>query len=308
VTLVADPDWPGPPPAFPRVRYEVIAEDEAASLAFEAGAVACTRISVNTLAAYKAMPPPNARLLTGPGARYSWLTINICHPKLTDIRIRRALQHAIDNAAVALGAYSGLVLPATGIIPPSMLGHRERVLYPPDPARARALLTEAGVTDLRLRLSILNDDASGLAAQILTSQLADIGITLDVVAHDEAVYWSLGDRQSNPDWQAIELVLMNFTGGVDPSESLTWFRPNGIGVFNWSQFDSTAFEALYQESLTEADPEHRAELTRRAQDLMEESGGFVFMVFDTYAAIHRDDIEPFITPDNFLDAPRFTRR
>jgi hypothetical protein len=46
---------------------------------------------------------------------------------------------------------------------------------------------------------------------------------------------------------------MNFAGGVDPSENLTWFRPSQIGIYNWAQFDSPEFEKLYQQGMAETD-------------------------------------------------------
>jgi peptide/nickel transport system substrate-binding protein len=307
ITLVADPDWPGPGPAFAKIRYEIIEDTDAGALAFEAGAVDCARIGLIAYESYRKRLPEGARLMTGPGSRFSFLAINLAHPKLADPRLRRAIQRAVDPAEINLGAYAGLRSVATGVLNATMPGHRDAVLYPPDRAAAKALMVEAGITPLTLHLDILNDPEAALVAQILASQLAAVGITLDVAIHDEAIFWSLGVKADGEDWRGLELVLIEFTGGIDPTENLLSFRPEQIGLYNWGQFDSPDYEKLYQESLIDPDPDRRAALFRRMQDLMEDSGGFVFLTFDSFAAIHRADVAPFVTPENYYDPGRFGR-
>ena len=63
------------------------------------------------------------------GNRFLWLTINLNNPKFADERVRRALQYALDVSQVMDGSYSGLAAPATGVVPPGMIGHRDAILY-----------------------------------------------------------------------------------------------------------------------------------------------------------------------------------
>jgi peptide/nickel transport system substrate-binding protein len=137
--------------------------------------------------------------------------------------------------------------------------------------------------------------------------LADVGIDVLIRSYDEGVYWSLGDKTAGDGWKSLELVLRYSTSGVDPAENLTWFRPDQIGVWNWSAFDSPEFETLYQQGLGEADPAKRGAAYVRMQDLMEESGGFVFIAIETYAAVCRPWVKPFVSPDDLTDITRFDR-
>ena len=75
-------------------------------------------------------------------------------------------------------------------------------------------------------------------AQIIQSSLAEAGITVNIQPTEDAAYWALGDKTQGDGYKNIELVLMNFAGGIDPTENLVWFRPDQIGVYNWSFFDS----------------------------------------------------------------------
>lgn len=99
---------------------------------------------------------------------------------------------------------------------------------------------------------------------------------------------------------------MDFAGGIDPTENLVWFRPDQIGIYNWSFFDSPEYEDLYQKSLVETDDAKRAGMFHRMEDLMEESGGFIFICFKPYVAIHDDNLKPVILPDGHPDPTRFT--
>ena len=100
---------------------------------------------------------------------------------------------------------------------------------------------------------------------------------------------------------------MSYAGGTDPTENLVWFRPDQVGVYNWSHFDSAEFEELYQASMVETDVAARKVMFNRMEDLMEESGGFVFICFEPYLAVHDSSISPTILSDGHPDPTRFTR-
>jgi peptide/nickel transport system substrate-binding protein len=136
--------------------------------------------------------------------------------------------------------------------------------------------------------------------------MAEAGITIDIQPTEDAAYWALGDKTQGDAYKSLELVLMNFAGGIEPTENLVWFRPDQIGVYNWSFFDSPEYEDLYQKVLVEQDMAKRAEMFHRMEDLMEESGGFIFICFEPYVAIHDANLVPVILADGHPDPTRFT--
>lgn len=304
--LTRNPAWKGAQPAFPAVKFEIVLDDEAAALAYEAKAVSYTKVSLNTLATYRDKLPEGTDLIEMNGSRLIWLSLNLTNPKFADERVRRAIQHAIDVSQIMAGSYSDLAQPATGVVPPGMVGHREAILYAPDMEKAQALLEEAGVSDLSITLSALNDKTSLLTCQIVQALLSVIGVNVEINAVDDAVFWTLGDKA--PDGSnALEMVLMNFAGGVDPAENLAWFRPSQIGQLNWSQFNSPDFENLYLQAMAEPDQTKRNTMYQGMQDLMEQSGGFVFLTHETFAAVARHGIKPFLLADGYIDIPRFEK-
>ena len=308
VTLKANPDWTGEKPAFARVEFYIVTDDQAAQLAYEADAFDFTRVAVSAATALKAAMPAGATLIEAPGTRYAWLTINMNAEALKDPRVRQAIQAAYDGQAVLDGAYDGLVARGTGVVPPtSGYARAANLMGTRNVEKARALLAEAGAEGLTLNLYGLTDGTTQAIAQIIQANLAEAGITVEIQPTDDAAYWALGDKTAGEGYKSIELALMNFAGGIDPTENLVWFRPDQIGVYNWSFFDSAEYEALYQSSLTELDVEKRRAMFNKMEDLMEASGGFIFICFEPYLAIHDTNLKPVILADGHPDPVAFTR-
>lgn len=99
--------------------------------------------------------PEAARLMADPRWRpyidssvqlhTSFLVLRCDRTPLDDVRVRRALNHAVDRAALNEKTFAGLTVPAASILPPHLVGHDPNLRpYRHDPERAKALLHEAG--------------------------------------------------------------------------------------------------------------------------------------------------------------------
>ena len=308
VTLTANPDWPGERPGFGTVEFYIVDDDQSAQLAYEADAFDYTRLAASAVRQIKDAMPEEATLIEAESTRYAWMTINMIAVPLQDIRVRQAIQYAYDGDAVLIGAYDGLVGRSAGVVQPGTRFAREsNIIATRDVEKARALLAEAGAEGITLNLVCLTNSTSLTIAQIIQASLGEAGITVEIQPTEEAAYWALGDKTAGDDYKSLELVLMNFAGGIDPTENLVWFRPDQIGVYNWSFFDSPEFEDLYQKSLTEQDDTARAAMFHRMEDLMETSGGFVFIFFEPLVAIHDSNLIPVILADGHPDPTQFKK-
>lgn len=308
VTLVANPDWTGPKSDFNKIEIYIVGDDQAALLAYEADAFDFTRLPIAGAKQVKENPPAGATLIEAPSTRYVWLTVNMNAEPLKDPRVRQALQYAYDSDAVLQGAYDGLTTRSAGVIQPgTQYARAENKINKRDVEKAKALLAEAGVSDLTLTLAGLPDSATQTTAQIIQASFAEAGITIEIQPTEDAVYWTLGDKTQGDGYKSLELVLMSFAGGIEPTENLVWFRPDQIGVWNWSFFDSPEFEDLYQKVTVESDTAKRKEMFNRMEDLMEESGGFIFICFEPYLAIHDDNLVPRVLADGHPDPVMFKK-
>jgi peptide/nickel transport system substrate-binding protein len=308
VTLIANSDWTGDKPAFAKIECYIVTDDQAALLAYQADAFDYTRVAVSSSKQLKANVPKGAKLIEAQSTRYVWLTINMNAEPLKDIRVRQAIQYAYDGDAVLQGAYDGLVSRSAGVVQPGTKFAREKNhIATRDVEKAKALLTEAGINNLTLKLVALTDATSQAIVQIIQANLAEAGIAVEIQPTEDAAYWAMGDKTKGDAYKSLELVLMNFAGGIDPTENLVWFRPDQIGVYNWSFFDSKEFEELYQKGVSEGDEAKRKAIFNRMEDLMEDSGCFIFICFEPFLAIHDDSLKPVILADGHPDPTQFTK-
>jgi peptide/nickel transport system substrate-binding protein len=118
------------------------------------------------------------------------LAFNNAQPPLNDVRVRRAITLAIDRKALLDTAWAGRGTLIGSMVPPTDPWYTNLSrAYQHDPARARALLADAGATELDLRLRIPNLPYAVSAAQVVASQLADVGVRVTIDPLDFPAVW-----------------------------------------------------------------------------------------------------------------------
>ncbi|PAQ08914.1 ABC transporter substrate-binding protein [Mesorhizobium temperatum] len=300
ILLTRNPDWAGQKPGFDEIRILTVADAKTAERAYQAGDIDYTTISLDSLATLKGAPPADTKIEEFPSLNYVWIGMNMDHPKLKDINVRKAIQWAINVPQILDTAYSGQAQVATGTIAPGIVGHRERALVPPegDLAKAKEFLEKAGVTDLALTINCLNDSESSTIAQTVQAQLSQIGITVEVNAQDPGSFWSTGMESEGERWKDLQLNLMSFSSLADPHVSTTYFVREQIGVWNWERFSNERFDELSAKAVTISDPIERAKLYYEMQDLMEESGAYRFLTNGRTPIMYRTTkVRPAMRPD-----------
>ena len=121
------------------------------------------------------------QIAESPGTDYAYVGINLRDPVLADRRVRQAIGYAIDREAIVKYLRRGLARPAVGILPPASWAFEADVFqFTHDPARARALLDEAGYRDpdgdgpeprLRLTLKVSTNEFIRLQAAVIQQDL-----------------------------------------------------------------------------------------------------------------------------------------
>lgn len=305
--LERNPDFTLFETEFDVIELLPIEDPKTAELGFEGGDLDYTRTSISSMTRLADSAPRGGSFTRQTGLNYYWLGMNEANPALADPRIRRAIQHGIARDMVVEAAFLGAAEPAAGIIAPGLPGHREANLYDYDPDAARALLAEADATGLRLTLSVQQTAEDLATAQIVQALLADIGVDVQIDQYETGSFWSLGVEADGDQWQDLQLFLFTFTMQPDPSWATIWFTSEQVGVWNWQRFSNPDFDRLNTEAATELDPEKRAAMYIEMQDIMEESGDFVFLTFEPVGTLTAAGIIPALRPDGWPILPRFRR-
>ena len=160
------------------------------------------------------------------------MAINNKRKPLDDLRVRRALMHAIDRKAFIDGAIDGLGKPIGSHFAPTDAGYVDLTqVYPYDPEKAKALLKEAGVaTPLNLTLTLPPPQYARKGGEIVAAQLAKVGVVAKI-ENVEWAQWLSGTFKGN-----FDLTIINH---VEPLDYMQYTNPD----YYWG-YDSKAFREL----------------------------------------------------------------
>lgn len=291
--LKRNPNWNGTRPEWDTIEIYPIDDENTAEIAFDAGEMDLTRVSLGSVERYRNGVPNGGTLVENPSLFYVWLGMNLDHPRLQNQKLRQAIQHAIDIPTLLEAAYFGAADPATGIIAPGLIGNRPSGLVAPEAniEKARALLAESGETNVVLELDTLNKTTYTTMAQVIQVMLAQIGITLEINVLESGAFWSSGENEN------LQLMLNRFSMAPDPSYATAWFTTEQAGIWNWERFRNPEFDKLHTEASKETNVAKRDKMYRRAQDLMEESGAYRFITHEATPVVHSSRVRPALRPD-----------
>ncbi|MFZ7088561.1 ABC transporter substrate-binding protein [Curtobacterium sp. RRHDQ10] len=209
------------------------------------------------------------------------LAFNDAKAPFTDIRVRKAIREAIDPKAL-IRAIGGTGVPQGGPIPALDPGYQDLTSIDGyDPADARKLLKQAGATDLDLTLTYANIYPTTIG-DVLTSQLAKVGITLTVKRVDFSTWLDqvFQDKQ-------FDLSMVNHTETRDFGN---WANPE-----YYFGYDNPEVQRLYKASLATTDTTEKAkDLAAAARIVSEDAAGEWLYTATTITAV-RDGVTGFPT-------------
>lgn len=153
--------------------------------------------------------------------------INVERPDapLADVRVRQALNYAVDKETIALALTNGLTTPTAQAAVPGMAAYNPAVTpYPYDPDRARSLLAEAGYPDgFPLTVEVVVGGFVPADAEIYQKTAEDlraVGIDVTLKALPIQIYY---DKFISGDWGDVDAISASYQGRPfgDPLRALT---------------------------------------------------------------------------------------
>ncbi|MEM1099866.1 MAG: ABC transporter substrate-binding protein, partial [Planctomycetota bacterium] len=179
VELVANPDYWGDAPALSSATFKFISDPTAAFAAMMAGDIDAFPgyPAPETLINFEA--DPRFQLLIGSTEGETILSTN--NARLTDVRVRKAIAHAINRQEIVDGAMFGYGTPiGTHFAPhnPDYVDLTAQSAYDPD--LAKSLLSEAGAENLTLTLKLPPPSYARRGGEIIAAQLRAVGIETEI--------------------------------------------------------------------------------------------------------------------------------
>lgn len=205
--------------------------------------------------------------------------MNVRAPPFHDRRVRQALNHAV-NKDYTTKLLAGTSTPSHGILPPGMLGHDPELRpYPHDPARARALLAEAGHgAGLAIDYAVHADEEALKIAASMQADLRAVGVTMGISVMAFPTLYPLIQKDKG----GAPFTYMGWTADYpDPRAFLdTKFHSRQIsddgGSMNDSFYGNPELDRLLDEAAVERDALRRAALYRRAERILYDDAPWIW--------------------------------
>lgn len=267
-----------------------IPENSVAYAAFEAGDLNMVKVrDADALARF--LNDPSVRVATSVGTNLNYVILNPNRPPFDDIRVRQALQHAIDKELILETVLEGISVDATGPVPQSANYYYGDVTkYPYDVERARELLAQAGYPngfDETLYTYV-----GGPAVPVMTviqDMLREVGVNITLRAL-EIADWSQTVRASE-----IPGTFMRITRSGDPHEYVFgMLNSASIPQNNYGRYSNPELDALINAAGAITDEEERDRLYAEIQALVVDEAVNIWLFSDINATAYRPGIDNFL--------------
>jgi len=217
-------------------------------------------------------------------ARY--VAMNTLRKPFGDVRVRQALNYAVDKQAFMKVVFAGYAVPLDSALPTLLPGHESQpTAYSYDPAKARALLAEAGYPNgFETVLWGSNTTTSQRGMSFLQQQLAAVGVKVSVEPLESgtaaAKIWSVKTPEE-------ATTMMHYTAWSASTGDADWglrplFYSRGFppALFNTAYYANKDVDAAIEAGLTTADAVKRLEAYKAAQALIWKDAPWIFLASD----------------------------
>jgi peptide/nickel transport system substrate-binding protein len=274
------------PPQIERVEFVVIPEDATRLAALESG-------EVDIVAGTDAVPTdkirslqdtPGIEVYTRPAVGVYYAYYNQAIEPLNDVRVRQAMQHAVDLEAIVQLVLDGQGSPATSALASAFGDYKDDLpQYPYDPDAAVALLEEAGYAD-GFDVTYLNiaSPVYQRVAEVIQENLAAVNINMTVESYP------VGELIARANSGEYGMTFFYYTYS-DPDILHLILRTGG--PFGWTNNGDDAFDAMLDEQRVILDPEARREVLHEIQQYTNENALVMLLWEGVYAAAMKEEVE-----------------
>ena len=200
-----------------------------------------------------------------------------------DKRVRQAIAMGVDNAVLLELGVAGKGIPADNChVGPIHPEHDPAVArLPHDPAKAKALLAEAGMADKEFELHSIDDDWRKNTTDAVASQLRDAGFNIKRTVLPGSTFWN--------DWAKYPFSSTNWNHRPLGTQVLGLAYRSGE-AWNESGFANAEFDKLLDEANSIADAGKRRVVMAKLQGLMIDEGVTIQPYWRTISRHHKDTL------------------
>jgi peptide/nickel transport system substrate-binding protein len=249
----------------------------------------------------RANPSAQDRLATSKAGPLQYVAINTQKGSLKELKVRQALQYAVDRKSYRIasgGALAGSY--ASTLITPGIAGRKSYDLYEPgasgDVAKAKQLLQEAGVSNLKLTLATQNDPANLAEAQAIQAGLKRAGIAVTLKPLDIDSFYT-----ATTDGTDFDLALFSwqpdFPSANANIQPLFASSEIGGGRYNVSKYSNPEVDALIEKATGTIDQQEAQALWAKADERIMEDAPVVPLTYAKQSFLAGSNVQDFRIAD-----------
>jgi len=240
---------------------------------------------------------PNLKVMEQEGLNVAYLAYNTKVAPFDNVKVRKALNHAINKEAIVEAVFQGQATPAKNPIPPTMWSYNDAIeddVYDLD--LAKKMLEEAGVSNLSMKIWAMPVSRPYMlnarrAAEIIQSDFQKIGVDVEIVSYEWAEYL---ERSKAEDRDGA--VMLGWTGdNGDPDNFLhTLLGCEAVGGNNRAQWCNEEFNNIVMKAKETSDADERARLYEEAQVVFKREAPWATIDHSLSVVPMRKNVEGFV--------------
>ena len=253
IKLEANEDYYRGAPEIKEVTFEVIPDSSTKAIALQTGEVNFAEIDSATKPQLEANPA--ITIAEVPTSSFSYIAMNTEKEPFNDVKVRQAINYAIDRDNLVAVCYDGEAEVNSNICAKERVGYSDdQFQYTYDPEKAKELLAEAGIeTPYDLGEILVAEKYSNLAT-VIQNDLKAVGLDVTISVKEFNSY--ISDLQNG----SYGITALNMTLEGDTQTLEMAFTSDYIGIANNARYSDEEMDKLFEQARTETDNDKRAEI------------------------------------------------
>jgi ABC-type transport system substrate-binding protein len=307
VVLERNPNYWGDAPKVGTVIFKVVKEDGARIIEIESGTVdVAVRVPPAEISRLQANP--DIDVVVTPGLRTIYIFFNVTEPPFDDVRVRQAVNYAVDKQAIVSNLFNDAALVSSAPFAPPIFGYAEQSVYARDIEKAKALLADAGVepgTEVKLYHPTGRYIQDALVADAVRASLREIGLEVRLETMEWPQYVPTV-RKTKEEGNDVQFAMLGWGVPTVDADYALWAlfhsseAPPG---FNGAFYNNPEVDALLETGRTTLDPAQRQAAYSQAIAIIWEDAPWLFLYSEIQVTAVRKGVTGFIVhPDESLIA------
>lgn len=231
-------------------------------------------------------------VVSAPSIIARYVSFNVQQKPFDDVRVRQAINYAINKEALAKVAFAGYAKPVRGVVPKGVDFAVDYGPWPYDPAKARELLKEAGYPNGFSSVLWANGNSTTAqkVIQFVQQQLGQVGIKVKIEALEAGQRVARVESVQKPEDAGVSMYYAGWSASTMEADwALTPLLAKASWpprMFNTAYYSNPTVDKALEDALKTTDRETKARLYKEAQDQIWADAPWAFLVNDELLYVH----------------------